>query len=147
MDMKALYALPQSVEIGGHLSSLYYFVGSQADNPFYLDTHHTLATLPLPPSTQTQTTERGIPIRQTTPQGGSILLPPTGHHRSPTSPVSSAAPARLHSHTPTASLSPSSKQLSTSDSSSSGTHVRWNSAGANANGDGAGSVLSSEAGL
>ena len=35
--MKALYTLPQSGIAGGLPSSLYYFVGSQADHLFYLD--------------------------------------------------------------------------------------------------------------
>ena len=42
MDMKVLYTLPQSVGIvGGCPSSSYYLVGSQAENLFYLDPHHT----------------------------------------------------------------------------------------------------------
>ena len=105
--MKALYTLPQSVGIaGGRPSSSYYFVGSQADNLSYLDPHHTRATVPLRPPTQTQTqtptTERerdsGIPIRQATPERGSVSPPPPGHRRSPTSPASSRI-GRLHSHT------------------------------------------------
>ncbi|KNZ71586.1 Cysteine protease ATG4 [Termitomyces sp. J132] len=39
--IKMLYTFPQSVGIaGGRPSSSYYFVGSQADNLFYLDPHH-----------------------------------------------------------------------------------------------------------
>ena len=157
-NMKALYTLPQSVGIaGGRPSSSYYFVGSQADNLFYLDPHHTRATVPLRPPTQTQTQtqtpttererERGIPIRQATPERGSVSPPPPGHHhRSPTSPASSRTGSSTFSY-PTASPSPLSKQLSTSSSSSGGAHARWNSAGANANanGGGGGSVLSGEA--
>ena len=38
---------PQSVGVaGGHPSSSYYFVGSQAENLTYLDSHHTRATVP-----------------------------------------------------------------------------------------------------
>jgi hypothetical protein len=74
--MKALYTFPQSVGIaGGRPSSSYYFVGSQADNLFYLDPHHTRATVPLRPPTQTATErerERGIPIRQSTPERVSV---------------------------------------------------------------------------
>ena len=154
VNMKALYTLPQSVGIaGGRPSSSYYFVGSQADNLFYLDPHHTRATVPLRPPTQTQTQsqtpttererERGIPIRQATPERGSVSPPPPTHHRSPTSPASSRTGSSTFSY-PTASPSPLSKQLSTSSSSSGGAHARWNSAGANANGGG-GSVLSGEA--
>src|ERR1700761_3038028 len=138
--MKALYTLPQSVGIaGGRPSSSYYFVGSQADNLFYLDPHHTRATIPLRPPTQTseRERERGIPIRQTTPERGSVS--PPGHHRSPTSPASSRTGSSTFSY-PTASPSPLSKQLSTSFSSG-GAHVRWNSVGAN----GGGSELSGSA--
>ena len=139
--MKALYTLPQSVGIaGGRPSSSYYFVGSQADNLFYLDPHHTRATIPLRPPTQApeRERERGIPIRQTTPERGSVS--PPGHHRSPTSPASSRTGSSTFSY-PTASPSPLSKQLSTSSSSSGGAHVRWNSVGAN----GGGSELSGAA--
>jgi cysteine protease ATG4 len=138
--MKALYTFPQSVGIaGGRPSSSYYFVGSQADNLFYLDPHHTRATIPLRPPTQTteRERERGIPIRQSTPERGSVSPPAIIVPQRP----------RVQSHGsstfsyPTASPSPLSKQLSTSSSSSGGAHVRWNSAGAN----GGGSVLSGEA--
>src|ERR1700677_2348287 len=139
--MKALYAFPQSVGIaGGRPSSSYYFVGSQADNLSYLEPHHTRATIPLRPPTQSteRERERGISIRQATPERGSVS--PPGHHRSPTSPASSRTGSSTFSY-PTASPSPLSKQLSTSSSSSRGAHVRWNSVGAN----GDGSVLSGEA--
>lgn len=47
---QALYTFPQSVGIaGGRPSSSYYFVGSQADNLFYLDPHHARPTIPLRP--------------------------------------------------------------------------------------------------
>ena len=132
--MKALYTFPQSVGIaGGRPSSSYYFVGSQADNLFYLDPHHSRATIPLRPPTQTaeRERERGIPIRQATPERGSVS--PPGHHRSPTSPASSRTGSSTFSYH--ASPSPLSKQLSTSSSSSSGgAHIRWNSAGANGGG-------------
>ena len=105
VNMKALYTFPQSVGIaGGRPSSSYYFVGSQADNLFYLDPHHTRATIPLRP----------IPIRQVTPERGSVS--PPGHHRSPTSSASSRTGLSTFSY-PTALPSPLSKQLSTSRSS------------------------------
>ena len=45
-----LYTFPQSVGIaGGRPSSSYYFVGSQADNLFYLDPHNTRPAIPLRP--------------------------------------------------------------------------------------------------
>jgi cysteine protease ATG4 len=143
--MKALYSFPHSVGIaGGRPSSSCYFVGSQADNLFYLDPHHTRATIPLRTPTQTTTTERerGIPIRQLTPERGSVS--PPGHHSSPLGSPTSPASTRTGSSTfsyPTASPSPLSKQLSTSSLSSGGAHVRWDSVGAN----GGGSVLSGEA--
>jgi cysteine protease ATG4 len=129
INMKALYTFLPSVCIaGGRPSSSYYLVGSQADNLFYLDPRHTRATIPLRPPTQTSDRERGIPIRQVMPERGSVS--PPGHHRSPTSPVSSRTGSSTFSY-PTASPSPLSKQLSTSSSSSGGAHVRWNSVGAN----------------
>ncbi|KAF8989630.1 hypothetical protein BDZ89DRAFT_223018, partial [Hymenopellis radicata] len=46
--IKTLYTFPQGVGIaGGRPSSSYYFVGSQADNLFYLDPHHARPTIPL----------------------------------------------------------------------------------------------------
>ncbi|CAA7266177.1 unnamed protein product [Cyclocybe aegerita] len=48
--IKQLYTFPQSVGIaGGRPSSSYYFVGSQADNLFYLDPHNTRSAIPLRP--------------------------------------------------------------------------------------------------
>ncbi|KAN0133892.1 Peptidase family C54 domain containing protein [Lactarius tabidus] len=140
--IKALYTLPQSVGIaGGRASSSYYFVGSQADNLFYLDPHHTRATIPLRPPTQTneRERERGIQTRQAMPERGSVS--PPGRHRSPTSPASSRTGLFTLSY-PTASLSPLSKQLST-NSSSRVADVHWNSAGANG-GRSVTSVLSDE---
>ena len=89
MNMQVLYTLPQSVGIaGGRPSSSYYLVGSHADNLFYLDPHHTRATVPLQPPTQTQTQtpttererERGIPIRQASPERVSVSPLPPAHH-------------------------------------------------------------------
>ncbi|KAK7049890.1 Cysteine protease atg4 [Paramarasmius palmivorus] len=53
--IRILYTFPQSVGIaGGRPSSSYYFVGSQADNLFYLDPHHARPTVPLrtPPTAE-----------------------------------------------------------------------------------------------
>ena len=153
MNPKVLYTLPQSVGIaGGRPSFSYYFVGSLADNLFYLDPHHTRATIPLrlPTQTQAPTTERecerGIPIRQASPERGSVLPPPPGHHCSLTSPTSSRTGSSTFSY-PTASSSPLLKRLSASSSSSGGAHARWNSASADAigGGGGGGPVLSGEA--
>ena len=121
---EGLNTLPQAVGIaGGCPSSSYYFVGSQADNLFYLDPHHKRATVPLRPPTQTQTTtererEHGIPTGQATPER-SVSPPHPAHHHSPTSPTSSCTGSTTFSY-PTASPSPSSKQLFTSSSSSGG---------------------------
>ena len=128
--MKPLYTFPQPVGIaGGRPSSSYRFVGSQADNLFYSDPHNTRAMIPLRPPTQApeRERERGIPIRQDTPERDPVSHP--GHHRSPTSHASSCTGPSTFS-SPTASLSPLSKQLSTG-SSSSGARVRWNSVGSN----------------
>ncbi|KAI0320566.1 hypothetical protein OF83DRAFT_1258250 [Amylostereum chailletii] len=116
--IKALYTFPQSIGIaGGRPSSSYYFVGSQADNLFYLDPHHTRPAVPLrpPPSAERDRSER-----QTTPER------PTAHHRSPTSPASSRTASSTFSYHAPTSPSPLAHQLSTS-SSSSGAHVRWRS--------------------
>jgi cysteine protease ATG4 len=129
--IQALYTFPQSIGIaGGRPSSSYYFVGSQADNLFYLDPHHSRTAIPLrlPPHAVAER-ERGIPIRQTTPERGSAS--PLGHNRSPTSPASSRTGSSTFSYRSPASPSPLSKQLSTSSSSLGGAHARWHSTGAN----------------
>ena len=77
--MKALNTLPQSIGIAdGRSSSSYYFVGFQADNLFYFDPHYTRATISLRPPMQMQTAEReherGIQIRQATPERGSVSM-------------------------------------------------------------------------
>ena len=98
--------------------SSHYFVGSQADNIFYLDAHHTHATVPLrPPTTQTieHERERGIPIRQATPERRSVSPPPPGYHHLPTSPASSRTGSSTFSYS-TASPLPLSNQLSTNSS-------------------------------
>ncbi|KAI9461081.1 cysteine protease required for autophagy [Russula earlei] len=135
--IKALYTFPQSIGIaGGRPSSSYYFVGSQADNLFYLDPHHSRTTIPLRLPPHVAERVRGIPIKQGMPERGSVS--PPGHHRSPTSPASSRTGSSSFSYRAPASPSPLSKQLSTSSSSSGGAHARWHSTGAN----GAGSELS-----
>jgi len=119
-----IYTWPwQSVGIaGGRPSSSYYFVGSQADNLFYLDPHHARPAIPLrPPPGKYEDGHNGI----TEPL--SISRPPSptprrsgGHTRSPTSPPHSGAGStsgRWSSH----------YQTSVSSSSSSHSHSRWQS--------------------
>ncbi|KAH9020204.1 hypothetical protein EDB85DRAFT_532534 [Lactarius pseudohatsudake] len=146
--IKALYTFPQLVGIaGGRPASSYYFVGSQADNLFYLDPHHSRPTIPLrpPPQSAEGERERGIPIRQATPERGSVS--PPLHHRSPTSPASSRTGSSTFSYHATPSPSPLSKELSTSSSSSGGAHVRWHSTGANGGGGSELSGAASDVGL
>ncbi|KAH9028417.1 peptidase family C54-domain-containing protein [Lactarius hengduanensis] len=146
--IKALYTFPQLVGIaGGRPASSYYFVGSQADNLFYLDPHHSRPTIPLrpPPQSAESERERGIPIRQATPERGSVS--PPLHHRSPTSPASSRTGSSTFSYHATPSPSPLSKELSTSSSSSGGAHVRWHSTGANGGGGSELSGAASDVGL
>jgi cysteine protease ATG4 len=91
--------------------------------------HHARATIPLRPPTQT--TERGTPITQATPERRSVSLP--SHHRSLRSPMFSCTGSPTFSY-PNASPSPSSKQLSTSSSSSGYVRFRRNSVPANGGG-------------
>jgi cysteine protease ATG4 len=105
IPFQALYTFPQSIGIaGGRPSSSYYFVGSQADNLFYLDPHHSRLAVPLRLPPQVAERERGVPIRQTTPERGSAS--PLGHNRSPTSPASSRTGSTTFSHRSPASPSP-----------------------------------------
>ena len=108
---------------------LTYFIGSRADNLFYLDPHHARTAIPLRLPPHTAEHEHGIPIRQTTHEQGSAS--PLGHNRSPTSPASSRTGSSTFSHRSPASTPSLSKQLSTSSSSLGGAHARWQSTGAN----------------
>ncbi|KAI0056521.1 hypothetical protein BV25DRAFT_1572624 [Artomyces pyxidatus] len=122
--IKALYTFPQSIGIaGGRPSSSYYFVGSQADNLFYLDPHHARPTIPLrPPPNLTDQPRRSE--RQTTPERSTHPL--SQHLRSPTSPASSRTGSSTFSYHAPISPSPLAQQLSSS-SSSSNAHSRWHS--------------------
>ncbi|KAJ3776030.1 hypothetical protein FB446DRAFT_348957 [Lentinula raphanica] len=61
--IKMLYTFPQSVGIaGGRPSSSYYFVGSQADNLFYLDPHHARPAVPLRPPPSVVVSGPGYPV-------------------------------------------------------------------------------------
>ncbi|KAH7909440.1 cysteine protease required for autophagy [Hygrophoropsis aurantiaca] len=114
--IKGLYTLPQSVGIaGGRPSSSYYFMGSQADNLFYLDPHHARPAVPLRagPDSSNHTTQTATALsqsqshshtqitqthpypsqlrsRETTPDNASERR--SAHRRSPTSPPSVRAP-------------------------------------------------------
>lgn len=148
-----LYTFPQSVGIaGGRPSSSYYFVGSQADNLFYLDPHHARPAIPLrpPPPTPLFPYSSG---RETTPESDkednkarTQRSPPSNsnHHRAPTSPASTRS-STFSYHAPT-SPSPLQQEFyqSTRDGSSSSSntnhqrssrspptsqqHLRWRSA-------------------
>ena len=117
-----LYTFPQSVGIaGGRPSSSYYFVGSQADNLFYLDPHHARPAIPLRPAPSqprredrelTPESDREVSRNQSSPRGHSH------HQRAPTSPssVRTGASSSFSYHAP---LSPSPLQQQFSQSSSS----------------------------
>src|SRR5882762_3242219 len=99
---QALYTFPQSVGIaGGRPSSSYYFVGSQADNLFYLDPHHARPAIPLrlPPPSDVDSMDR----RQ------------HHQHRQPRSPTSTRHHHHHHQRVPT---SPSSRTSASTASSS-----------------------------
>ncbi|KAG1736670.1 cysteine protease required for autophagy [Suillus paluster] len=118
--IKALFTFPQSVGIaGGRPSSSYYFMGSQADNLFYLDPHHARTTVPIRPAPPHDFK------REMTPDSG---RPRTSHHRAPTSPSSVRTGSSTFSYHAPLSPSPLQHQLSASSnaSGSSGSHPpRW----------------------
>ncbi|PVF96248.1 hypothetical protein CPB86DRAFT_517751 [Serendipita vermifera] len=59
-SVKTLFTFPQFVGIsGGRPSSSYYFVGSQGDNLFYLDPHHTRPAVPVRPPPPPSAFEEG----------------------------------------------------------------------------------------
>jgi len=107
--IKELYTFPQSVGIaGGRPSSSYYFVGSQADNLFYLDPHHARPAVPLrTPPGEGQPTDSSS---DSTP--GSPRRRSTNHTRTPTSPPATNRRA--------------STALTSSPGSSTSSHSRWN---------------------
>ncbi|EGO22797.1 cysteine protease required for autophagy [Serpula lacrymans var. lacrymans S7.9] len=124
--IKALYTFPQSVGIaGGRPSSSYYFMGSQADNLFYLDPHHARPAVPLrpaPPATEASSLmTRNRWERETTPDNVSDRRtnqrsPTSNHYRSPTSPSSVRTGSSTFSYHAPMSPSPLQHQLSTSSS-------------------------------
>ncbi|KAI0917727.1 hypothetical protein AcV5_003899 [Taiwanofungus camphoratus] len=151
--IKALYTLSQSVGIaGGRPSSSYYFIGSQADNLFYLDPHHARPTIPLrppprigdtpPPANRDQWERQISPDNSYSPErerDRDRFYRKTNHFRSPTAPSpmrsSTGSSSSAFSHRPPPVPSPLQQQLSTSSnstsqSSSSQSHARWQSSSA-----------------
>jgi len=109
----SLHTYPQSVcVVGGRPSTPYCFFGSQEDNLFYSDSHHTRVTYPL--RLHTRTVECGNPIRQATAEPVFLSLP--GHYRSPTSSASSRTGTSAISYP----IAPSLPLSNSSTSSSSG---------------------------
>ncbi|KAI0770923.1 peptidase family C54-domain-containing protein [Trametes elegans] len=142
--IKTLFTFPQSVGIaGGRPSSSYYFVGSQADNLFYLDPHHARPAVPLrPPPRHGDSWERqGSPeaYGSDRERDREKTFRPPHHVRSPTSPPPGRASGTTSGssfsyRSPTLSPSPLQQQLSTSsastsqsESSQSHAHARWQS--------------------
>ncbi|KAF8154943.1 peptidase family C54-domain-containing protein [Crassisporium funariophilum] len=129
--IKLLYTFPQSVGIaGGRPSSSYYFVGSQADNLFYLDPHNPRPAIPLRPTPPPAPTPREQ--RESTPESDRESTKPkhqraspnphSKHHRAPTSPSSTRTGSSNFSYHAPVSPSPLQQQFSSSsaDSSSGG---------------------------
>ena len=153
IQTQTLYTWPQSVGIaGGRPSSSYYFVGSQADNLFYLDPHHARPAIPLrPPPTDVVLNTPATPpnrSRQTSPEPTSDRewekspRTPVRHARSPTSPISIRSgssfsqrnivpPSPLQQQLSTSSTATAASYVTTatsqSSTSNSNSHVRWHS--------------------
>ncbi|OSD05590.1 hypothetical protein PYCCODRAFT_1443018 [Trametes coccinea BRFM310] len=141
--IKTLYTFPQSVGIaGGRPSSSYYFVGSQADNLFYLDPHHARPAVPLRPPPSSSWERQGSPdaYGSDRERERERTYRASHHIRSPTSPVSgrtsgtASAGSSFSYRSPTLSPSPLQQQLSTSSASTSQSgssqshmHARWQS--------------------
>ncbi|KAF8869273.1 peptidase family C54-domain-containing protein [Infundibulicybe gibba] len=123
--IKLLYTFPQSVGIaGGRPGSSYYFVGSQADNLFYLDPHHARPAVPLKPAPPYPAS-----YRETTPESDTASRsrhPRVSNDRAPTSPSSIRTGSSTFSYHAPLSPSPLQQQFSTSstDSSSGYPHSR-----------------------
>ncbi|KXN92687.1 Cysteine protease ATG4 [Leucoagaricus sp. SymC.cos] len=83
--IKTLFTFPQCIGIaGGRPSSSYYFVGSQADNLFYLDPHNPRPAIPLRPLPPTAVMGSVLDLTSTSPPGLSPSndSPATAHLRS-----------------------------------------------------------------
>ncbi|KAI0757764.1 peptidase family C54-domain-containing protein [Daedaleopsis nitida] len=136
--IKTLYTFPQSVGIaGGRPSSSYYFVGSQADNLFYLDPHHARPAIPLRTAPNRYERQSSPDAYGSDRERDRDRQYRTMHHvRSPTSPMSVRSNASTGSgssfsyRSPVLAPSPLQQQLSTSSAStsdSSQSHNRWQS--------------------
>ncbi|KAG8220332.1 cysteine protease required for autophagy [Butyriboletus roseoflavus] len=129
--IKALYTFPQSVGIaGGRPSSSYYFMGSQADNLFYLDPHHARPAVPFrpaPPSSvhgyptvrSPESTPDNASDRRAATRSPGAQSTSSHHHRAPTSPSSVKTGSSTFSYHAPLSPSPLQHQLSTASSVSS----------------------------
>ncbi|KAI6157367.1 cysteine protease required for autophagy [Pisolithus tinctorius] len=126
-----LFTFPQSAGIaGGRPSSSYYFLGSQADNLFYLDPHHTRPAVPLRPAPPYSLDDYpAVHSRETTPddtsEGRTNQHSPRAsssscshHHRAPTSPSSIRTGSSTFSYHIPLSPSPLQHQVSTSSGAS-----------------------------
>lgn len=112
---------------GGRPSSSYYFVGSQADNLFYLDPHHARPTIPLRPAPRPANANAWE--RESTPDSDRDRERETRrnqrspslnhHHRIPTSPSSTRTGSSTFSYHAPMSPSPLQQQLSSSSAASS----------------------------
>ncbi|KAL4074355.1 peptidase family C54-domain-containing protein [Scleroderma yunnanense] len=124
--VKALFTFPQSIGIaGGRPSSSYYFMGSQADNLFYLDPHHARPAVPLRPAPPASAHDYPmVHSRETTPDNASERpinqrspgTQSSHHHRAPTSPSSVRTGSSTFSYHAPLSPSPLQHQISTSSS-------------------------------
>lgn len=123
--IKLLYTFPQSVGIaGGRPSSSYYFVGSQADNLFYLDPHHARPAIPLrpaPPRPRTCEEREATPesLNSSNRRSPPIQRNQTQCQRAPASPSSVRTGSSNFSYHAPHSPSPLHQQLSQSSSGAS----------------------------
>ncbi|RXW23562.1 hypothetical protein EST38_g2288 [Candolleomyces aberdarensis] len=130
--VKALYTFPQSVGIaGGRPKSSYYFVGTQADNLFYLDPHHARPAIPLRPAPPGPSPLQTLHGDDNQGKGKKARRDVSGmHRRLPTSPSSTRTSATGSStfsyHAPT-SPSPLQKEFSGSSMDSEGVSVSGDS--------------------
>jgi cysteine protease ATG4 len=115
-SIQLLYTFPQSVGIaGGRPSSSYYFLGSQADNLFYLDPHHARPAVPLRPAPHPSIYPSN---REPMPDSDQSRLQ-HHEHRLQTAPSSVRTGSSTFSYHAPHSPSPLQKEFSTSSNTSS----------------------------